>query len=94
MREEIELPYCPTETMWADYLTKQVPAPKFKECLKNLGLILPSTMQSGSVGSNTPSLGIQHGPRQTGDPPNEGLPSSRDGKSGNDDEANALVVNL
>eukprot|EP00963_Diacronema_lutheri_P006445 scaffold561_cov380-Pavlova_lutheri.AAC.11 len=46
------------------------------------------------VGSNTPSVGIQHGPRQTGDPPTEGLPSSRDGKSDNDDETNALTVDL
>eukprot|EP00963_Diacronema_lutheri_P007771 scaffold671_cov394-Pavlova_lutheri.AAC.1 len=50
MREEIELTYCPTENMWADYLTKQVPAPKFKQCLENLGMILPPTMLSGSVG--------------------------------------------
>eukprot|EP00963_Diacronema_lutheri_P012343 scaffold1724_cov341-Pavlova_lutheri.AAC.19 len=50
--------------------------------------------RNAPIGSNIPSLGTQHGPRQTGDPPNEGLPSSRDGNSDNDDKANALAVNL
>ena len=93
MREEVELNYCPTETMWADYLTKAVPAPKFRRCIKNLGLLLPYIMPSGSVERKGSLVPNQPDPRQTGDPPNKALPSSRDGKSDARDETDALEAN-
>lgn len=69
MRKEIDMMYYPTESMWADYLTKPIPAPKFKECIQTLGMILPRIMPSGSVGKN--GLSQENSPIQDkiGDPP-------------------------
>eukprot|EP00963_Diacronema_lutheri_P012506 scaffold1797_cov453-Pavlova_lutheri.AAC.1 len=59
MRNEVEMNYCETEKMWADYLTKQVPTAKFKLCIQQLGMTWTNTELSGSVGRNTPSSKTQ-----------------------------------
>ena len=37
-RKEVEFVYCPTGEMAADFLTKAVPAGKFKKCCEMVGL--------------------------------------------------------
>lgn len=81
MREEIELRYCSTENMWADYLTKTVPAPKFKQCLKNLGLSMEKNMLSGSVKMTDCPQSFQHALYQPENPPNEAGPVVQDPNS-------------
>jgi len=91
MREEVELMYCPTERMWADYLTKPIPAPKFKECIQNLGMTLPEIMPSGSVGKDTFSQKDSTIQDSTGEAPKTTHPGTRDGKPNVNDRSNALV---
>lgn len=84
MRAEVNLVYCRTEEMWADYLTKQVPSEKFKNCIKNLGMITPQRELSGSVekhGFNE----VQFTPRGNWDAPKPAVPACRDGESNEHD---------
>ena len=91
MREEIELMYCPTESMWADYLTKPIPAPKFKQCIQSLGMKLPEIMPSGSVGKNALSQKDSLIQGNTGEAPKVRDPLTRDGKTDADDNNDALI---
>lgn len=38
MRSEVSFIFCPSEEMWADYLTKRLNKEKFKKCISNLGI--------------------------------------------------------
>eukprot|EP00963_Diacronema_lutheri_P000229 scaffold17_cov354-Pavlova_lutheri.AAC.1 len=42
VRDEVQFEYCPTDRMFADYLTKQVPLQKFKTCIHVIGMKEPS----------------------------------------------------
>eukprot|EP00963_Diacronema_lutheri_P005897 scaffold470_cov465-Pavlova_lutheri.AAC.1 len=57
IREEVDFRYCPTEKMWADYLTKRLPKEKFKTCISKLGMYSPEVELSGSVERTTLSEG-------------------------------------
>ena len=39
MRGDVQLSFVPTETMWADVFTKPVPAPRFEQCRKAIGVM-------------------------------------------------------
>eukprot|EP00963_Diacronema_lutheri_P013672 scaffold2671_cov455-Pavlova_lutheri.AAC.2 len=50
IRAEVNFVYCSTDQMWADYLTKRLPAEKFRTCIKRLGMKNPTCLKlSGSV---------------------------------------------